>query len=107
MHFPFGLFMRQEVQSTISFTCHQLLKTAIIILASFMALTKDSGAAQEGLDPWTVEHFQLARQAQLKNDLEGAAKEYQLVLARNPKFAEVYLNLGAVYHQQKRYQEAV
>src|SRR5438876_6707607 len=90
-----------------SLTCHRLAATAILILASLIELTKESGATQQNVDPWTIEHFELARQAQLKNDLEVAAKEYQLVLTRNPKFAEVHLNLGAVYHQQKKYREAV
>jgi len=62
---------------------------------------------QGDLSEWTVEHFKLARQAQLKNNLPVAATEYELVVARKPKFAEAHLNLGIVYHQQKKYREAI
>jgi len=59
------------------------------------------------LNEWTVEHFKLARQAQLNSNLPVAAAEYELVVARNPNFAEAHLNLGIVYHQQKKYREAI
>ena len=58
-------------------------------------------------DEWTTEHFQLARQAQLRNDLDTAAQEYRAIIAHNPKFAGAQLNLGIVYHQQRKYREAV
>ena len=77
----------------------------LLLLLPFLATT--FRAESKELDAWTVEHFQLARQAHQTNDLDVAAKEYQLVLSRNPKFAEGYLNLGIVYHQQKNYRESV
>ena len=43
-----------------SLTCHRLAATAILLLASIIALTQESGATQQDLDPWTIEHFQLA-----------------------------------------------
>jgi len=78
---------------------------ALVILVLFFTITARSDPQE--LDLWTIEHFQLARQAYQKNDLDVAAKEYRLVLSRNPKFAEGYLNLGIVYHQQKKYRESV
>jgi tetratricopeptide (TPR) repeat protein len=62
--------------------------------------------AQE-LDPWTVQHFSLAMQAQRANDLSTAESEYRLITSRDPRFAGAYLNLGIVYHQQKKYADAV
>jgi tetratricopeptide (TPR) repeat protein len=62
--------------------------------------------AQE-LDPWTVDHFARAVQAQHANDLPTAEAEYRLVTSHNPRFAGAYLNLGIVYHQQKKYTDAV
>jgi len=59
------------------------------------------------IDSWTTEHFRTASEAHKRNDLEAAEKEYRLVLSRNPRFAEVYQNLGILYHQQRRYQDAV
>jgi tetratricopeptide (TPR) repeat protein len=67
-----------------------------------------SAAAQEHeADPWVIRHFQLARQAQFNNDADAAIGEYQLIIAKDPTIAEVYANLGILYHQQKRYSEAV
>jgi tetratricopeptide (TPR) repeat protein len=59
------------------------------------------------LDPPSQEHFRIARQAQLRNDLDTAVSEYKQVLSRNPKCAQALLNLGIVYHQQRRFQQAV
>lgn len=58
-------------------------------------------------DEWTAEHFQLARKAQLQNDLDTASEEYRAIIAHDPKFAGAQLNLGIVYHQQRKYREAV
>ncbi len=54
-----------------------------------------------------MNHFNRALQAQRVNDLQTAETEYRLVTSRNPRFAGAYLNLGLVYHQQKRYTDAV
>src|ERR1700689_4408081 len=62
--------------------------------------------AQE-LDDWTVSHFNQAMQAQRANDLPTAEAGYRLITSRNPRFAGAYLNLGIVYHQQKKYTDAV
>src|SRR2546426_309920 len=78
---------------------------ALAFLVLFSTTTVRSEPQE--LDPWTTEHFQLARKADQKNDLDVAVKEYRLVLARNPKFAEGYLNLGIVYYRQKNYRESV
>ncbi len=59
------------------------------------------------IDAWTVQHFRLASEAQRQNNLGVAEKEYQLILSRRPKFAEVHQNLGIVYHQQRKYRKAV
>src|SRR5258708_15144768 len=63
--------------------------------------------AQVDLDPWTVEHFQQAREAQKAQQYDTAAERYRQVLSRNPKFAEAYLNLGIVYQLQYKYPESV
>jgi tetratricopeptide (TPR) repeat protein len=58
------------------------------------------------LDEWTITHFQQAREAQKNSQFQEAAEEYRLVVARNPNFAEAWLNLGIVYQQQSDYAEA-
>lgn len=66
-----------------------------------------SGQQRPGIDQWTADHFRLARQAQARNNLEVAAEEYRAIVARNPGFAGALLNLGIVYHQQRKYREAI
>ena len=79
----------------------------VVPLAFLLFFGQGPKAGLEDLSEWTVEHFNLARQAQLKSNLPVAAMEYELVVAKNPEFAEAHLNLGVVYHQQKKYREAV
>lgn len=66
-----------------------------------------AAAFAQQLDDWTVSHFERATQAQRANDLPTAETEYRLIISRNPRFAGAYLNLGIVYHQQKKYGDAV
>ncbi|MCI0419428.1 MAG: tetratricopeptide repeat protein [Acidobacteria bacterium] len=77
---------------------------AVLIVSSVLVVC--AWGAESHLDSWTIEHFRLASEAQRQNNLEVAAREYQLILSRNPKFAEVHQNLGIVYHQQRRYRAA-
>jgi tetratricopeptide (TPR) repeat protein len=76
------------------------------VLVGLSVLVVRAGEGEARLDPWTMEHFRLASEAQRQNNLEVAAREYQLILSRNPKFAEVHQNLGIVYYQQRKYREA-
>ena len=62
---------------------------------------------EQSVDEWKAQHFRLARQAQLQSNLNAAAEEYRAIISRNPKFAGAYLNLGLVYHEQRKYREAV
>ncbi len=91
--------------------CFRVLRVmgllAALSLVSGVLLADARQAAEREIDAWTAEHFGLASQALRQNDLETAAKEYELVLSKNPQFAEAYMNLGIVYHQQGRYREAV
>lgn len=64
-------------------------------------------SAQTQLDRWSIEHFQQAIQAQKSSQFDKAVDEYRLVLSRNPKFAEAYLNLGIVYHLQSRFPDSI
>jgi tetratricopeptide (TPR) repeat protein len=53
------------------------------------------------------QHFLAARQAQDAGELDIAAQEYAAVLHLQPSIAEVYANLGLVYHLQGKYRESV
>jgi tetratricopeptide (TPR) repeat protein len=79
-------------------------KAKRLCLAVFLLITT---AFAQQLDDWTVSHFERATQAQQANDLQTAETEYRLIIARNPRFAGAYLNLGIVYHQEKKYSDAV
>src|SRR5579862_1245599 len=82
--------------------------TLFLCMALWLCVRGPSAQAQEaGVDEWTAEHFQLAEQAQARNDLESAAQEYRAIIARDPKFAGALLNLGIVYHQQRKYRDAI
>jgi tetratricopeptide (TPR) repeat protein len=85
----------------------RLLCFIIIFLILELLPTSLSGAAGQDYDAWTVEHFRLAREAERQSDFAKAAENYRLIISRNPRFAGAYLNLGVIYHQQRRYPEAV
>jgi thioredoxin-like negative regulator of GroEL len=80
---------------------------SIILLCLLWFLVGEIAAAQVDLDPWTIEKFQSAIEAQKAQQYDRAAEQYRQVLARNPKFAEAYLNLGIVYQLQYRYAESI
>jgi tetratricopeptide (TPR) repeat protein len=79
----------------------------VVIALTVICIVPVLGAQEQNIDDWTAEHFQQAKQAFLKNELDTAADEYRLILSRKPKFAEIYLNLGVVYHQQRKYPQAL
>ena len=89
------------------FPFRQLALAKVLIVASGIAFASVSTAEAQDIDAWTAEHFRIAMQAHRQNNLEVAQKEYELILSRNPKFAEVYLNLGVLHHQQGKYRQAV
>src|ERR1700674_239083 len=66
-----------------------------------------TAAGQVDLDPWTIDHFQQAMEAQKARQYDRAVEQYRQVLSKNPKFAEAYLNLGIVYQLQYRYPESI
>ena len=58
-------------------------------------------------NPEIESHFSAAQQAQRNKDYPTAEQEYQAVLAIDPDFAEVHMNLGLVYQLQDRPSEAM
>lgn len=52
-------------------------------------------------------HFEAAQQAQRNQDYVAAEREYMAVLAINPNFAEVHMNLGLLYQLQDRIPDAM
>jgi len=52
-------------------------------------------------------HFAAAQQAQHDKNYATAEREYQAVLALDPEFAEVHMNLGLVYQLENRSPEAM
>lgn len=74
---------------------------------SLPGFSRPQESQEQSVDEWTAQHFNLARQAQLQKNLDTAAEEYRAIISRNPKFAGAYLNLGLVYHEQRKYREAI
>jgi tetratricopeptide (TPR) repeat protein len=52
-------------------------------------------------------HVEAARQAQIAHDLPRAVEEYKKALSLAPESAELYQNLGLVYHLQSDYRDAI
>jgi tetratricopeptide (TPR) repeat protein len=106
-----GVFHRKPaVVTSISLSLRPVFFALVLLVLSGTALIFSQGTepqSRDEIDAWTVDHFRAASEAHRGNNLEVAEKEYRLVLSRNPRFAEVYQNLGILYHQQRRYQDAV
>jgi len=79
----------------------------ILLLLGIPFVSRIESAGQAPVDDWTEEHFRIAREAERQGDFDKAAEEYQLIVAHSPRFAGAYLNLGIIYHQQRRYVDAV
>lgn len=81
-----------------------------VVIASYLAVVALLGVSKapgQALDPWTTDHFRLALKAQRNEQLDIAAQEYRLIISRDPRFLGAYLNLGIVYHQQRKYSQAI
>jgi tetratricopeptide (TPR) repeat protein len=80
---------------------------SLVLLCTLSIVLGEKVTAQVDLDPWTIDHFQQAMEAQKARQYDKAAEQYRQILSRNPKFAEAYLNLGIVYQLQYRYAESI
>jgi tetratricopeptide (TPR) repeat protein len=69
-----------------------------------LTLTLLVGSQQS--NPWLLESFQKARQAEKQGQLEEAASIYRAILRRDSHLPEVHHNLGLIYYQLKQYQQA-
>lgn len=86
------------------FSCPHLRSISLFCLVSVVLASE---LCAQDLDNWTVSHFSRAMQAQQANDLYTAETEYRLIISHNRRFGGAYLNLGIVYHQEKKYTDAV
>ncbi len=82
--------------------CREVAAAGLLVLV----LTGPSSFAQSG-DARLAAKFKEATEAQRVGRLDEAAAAYAEVLKLRPDIAEVYINLGLVRHQQKRFEEAV
>lgn len=80
----------------------EFLVAALLILIG----TGWASFAQSG-DARLAAKFRKATEAQRAGRLDEAAAAYAEVIKLRPDIAEVYVNLGLVRHQQKRFEEAV
>ncbi len=81
--------------------------TSMYVALLYCSPPARAGAQELSVDEWTAEHFTQAREAQARNELDAAAEGYRAIISRNPKFAGALLNLGIVYHQQRKYRESI
>jgi tetratricopeptide (TPR) repeat protein len=59
------------------------------------------------ITPKIRSRWEAAQEAQSRKDYKTAAREYRAVIARNPRFAEAYQNLGLVYQLEERWSDAI
>lgn len=74
---------------------------AVMMAACFVA------AAQAAQSAPTQAHLSAAQEDQRALRYEQAEQEYKAVLAEQPRFAEVHMNLGLIYQLQNRIPEAI
>ncbi len=93
---------------SVSATKFALRLLALVALAvAALNLAAQTTTQKPDSDAEIQSHFAAAQQAQSQNDYGTAEKEYKIVIAVAPEFAEVHMNLGLVYQLQNRYPEAM
>lgn len=76
---------------------------AIVLLLSCPLRAQTDGGRQAEIE----ERFAAAQAAQQRKDYATAERDYRTVLALQPDFAEVHMNLGLIYQMESRIPEAV
>ena len=89
------------------FRFRALLFLLAIGAACVMSLAGQTGPLHSARDASIKSHFAAAQRAQRDSDYATAEREYQSVLAIEPDFAEVHMNLGLVYQLQNRSSDAI
>ena len=82
----------------------------LILTATCLSSASAFGQGAPGvptLTPEILSHWQAAQDAQKRRDYGTAAQEYREVIARNPRFAEAYQNLGLAYQLEERWPDAM
>ena len=96
--------MRLSISAT-KFALRLLALVALAVAA--LNLAAQTTTQKPDSDAEIQSHFAAAQQAQRQKDYATAQKEYKIVIAVAPEFAEVHMNLGLVYQLQNRYPEAM
>jgi tetratricopeptide (TPR) repeat protein len=82
--------------------------TTLLLVSSLPLLTSLLASQSPAIRTEAVQrHLAAAKQAQAAGDFAKAAEEYMKALRLQPKSAEIYQNLGLVYHLQNNYREAI
>ena len=89
------------------FRFRALLFSLAMGAASIFSLAWQTGPLHSARDSSIKSHFAAAQSAQRNMDYATAEREYQSVLAIEPDFAEVYMNLGLIYQLQNRSSDAI
>ncbi|MCI0421832.1 MAG: tetratricopeptide repeat protein, partial [Acidobacteria bacterium] len=78
------------------------------LAGSFCLLAVLAGAVQAApeVNSQIEQHFLAAQKAQQQGDLATSVREYRAILRLKPDFAEVRMNLGLVYHAQKKFEDS-
>jgi tetratricopeptide (TPR) repeat protein len=84
-----------------------LLFLLVALLARTLSLAGQTVSPAPARDSATESHFAAAQEAQRAKNYPAAEREYRAVLAVQPKFAEVHMNLGLLYQLQDRLPEAM
>jgi tetratricopeptide (TPR) repeat protein len=88
-------------------TFSRALLEVLLLISATSCLSAAQVSASPAASSAVREHFASAQEAQRQGDYAVAEREYRAVIAEEPNFAEVHMNLGLVYQLQDRTQEAM
>ena len=78
--------------------------TRLLSTVAICVLTATAPVFPQDRESEAAEHFQTAQRAQNAGDYDTAVREYRSAIAVEPNVAEVYVNLGLVYHLQANFE---
>lgn len=95
-----------------SFICRAGFHLLVSVIVCWARASLTSAAGQgapnaHSLTPEVQSHWQAAQDAQRRKDYDAAAREYREVIAKTPRFAEAYQNLGLAYQLEEHWPDAM
>ncbi|RKX18075.1 MAG: hypothetical protein DRP35_09850, partial [Candidatus Zixiibacteriota bacterium] len=81
-----------------------LISTLSVIFVISMLIVSTATAVDEAK---SKEHYNTGIKAKQEGNIDAAIIAYKGSIGQNPNFVDPYINLGAIYFEQKNYQDAL